>query len=210
MHVLLQFGDTGHILGNLIAVFNCAQRPQLLRALELVSTLTVLPFYAQCSNLRVKMLAKFTLSYMHFAIFDASILELSRVEVEYIKNQLAEAVGKGSASHWYAHHEILQVLINLIRCCPKNARLIIQLHSVMDLVRKSMYSDDLLVQKKSVEVFMHLHSLYKLLAVDQLSLIKQAIEALSTHENSDVKNLAICAQILLEIDTAASMYVARF
>ena len=205
--VLLQFGDIGHLLGNLAVIFNCAQRPELLHALEMVSTLTVLPFYAQCSNLRLKMLAKFALSYMDFALFDASILELSRVEVDYVKNQLTEAVDKGSTSHWYAHYEILQVLINLIRCNPKNTHLIVQLPLIMNLLIRSMSSNELLVQKKSVEAFMHFHSFYKLLSADLVSQSREAIEALSTHENSDVKNLASCAQFLLKSDTSKSTYL---
>ena len=204
---MLQFGDIGHLLGNLVVVFSCAQRPELLHALEMVSTLTVLPFYAQCSNLRLKMLAKFTLSYMDFALFDVSILRLSRVEVDYVKNQLTEAVDKGSTSHWYAHHEILQVLINLIKCDPKNAHLIIQLPSVMNLLIRSMYSNELLVQKKSLEAFMNFHSFYKFLSGDLVSQSKEAIEAFSTLDNSDMKNSANCAQFLLKPDTSKSIYV---
>lgn len=176
----------------------------------MVSTLTVLPFYAQCSNLRLKMLAKFTLSYMDFALFDVSILELSRVEVDYVKNQLTEAVDKGSTSHWYTHHEILQVLINLIRCDPKNAHLIIQLPSIMNLLVRSMSSNELLVQKKSLEVFMHFHSFYKFLSGDLVSHSREAIEAFSTHDNSDVKILANCAQFLLKADTSKSSYIANY
>ena len=173
----------------------------------MVSTLTVLPFYAECSNLRLRMLAKFTLSYMDFALFDATILELSRVEVEYIKNQLTEAVNKGSTSHWYEHHEVLQVLINLIRCSPKNAHLIIQFHSVIDLLIKSIYSDDLLVQKISTEAFMHFHSLYRLFTDDQVSQGKQVVEVLFAHKDPDVKSLGTCAQFLLETDAAKSTYI---
>ena len=156
------------------------------------------------------MLAKFTLSYMDFALFDVSILELSRVEVDYVKNQLTEAVDKGSTSHWYTHHEILQVLINLIRCDPKNAHLIIQLPSIMNLLVRSMSSNELLVQKKSLEVFMHFHSFYKFLSGDLVSHSREAIEAFSTHDNSDVKILANCAQFLLKADTSKSSYIANY
>ena len=173
----------------------------------MVSTFTVLPLYAQCTDLRLRMLAKFTLSYMDFALFDASIMELSTAEVEYIKDQLMEAVDKGSTSHWYEHCEVLQVLINLIRCSPKNAKMIIQFNSVMDLLIKSMCSGNPLVQKISVEGFMYLHSWYRLLTDGQVSQSKHAIEVLSAHEDSGIKNLGACAQFLLEPDTAKSTYI---
>jgi len=150
------------------------------------------------------MLAKFTLSYMDFVLSDASILELTKEEIEYLQNQLTEAVDKGSTSHWYEHQEVLQVLINLIRNCPKNLHLIGQANSFIDLLIKSMHSDELLVQKKSIEAFVHFHSMYELFTADQISQSTQVIEKLSSHEDTDVNNLAVFAQFLIETDTAKS------
>lgn len=49
---------------------------------------------------------------------------------------------------------------------------------------------------------MHLHLCYRSLTNDQVLQSKHAIEVLSAHKDSGIKNLAACAQFLLEPDTA--------
>jgi len=168
-------------------------------ALELVSTMTVLPLYAQCSNMRIKMLAKFTLSFMDCAVQDCHVLELNSEELKYCKEQLAEAVTEGSTSHWYTHSEILQVLINLMRSNSKNLSMIYQCaNPIIDLIIKSMLSDKETVQKKSLKAFLNLHTLYKLFTDEQVLQSNKLIKKLSQNEDSDVKNLALCAQRLIK------------
>ena len=167
-------------------------------ALELVSTMTVLPLYAQCSNMRIKMLAKFALSFMNCALQDCRVLELNREEIKYCKEQLAEAVTEGSTSHWYTHYEILRVLINLIRSSSKNLLLIYQCaNQIIDLIIQSMLSDKELVQKESLKAFLNLHTLYKLFTDEQVLESNKYIEKLSQNEDSEVRNLASCAQRLI-------------
>jgi len=181
-------------------VFNCAQRPEMWPALELVSTLTILPLYAQCSNMRIKMMAKFALSFMDYnALQDPEVLKMSCQEIQYCKKQLAEAITEGSTSHWYTQSEILQVLINLIRSNSKNLSLIYQFaNPIIDLIIKSLLSDKESVQKESLKAFLNLHTLYKSFTTDQILQSNSNIAELSHHENSDIKNLALCAQMLMK------------
>ena len=174
-------------------VYNCAQRSKmLLPALELVSTVKVLSLYAQCANMRVKMLAKFILSLMDFAVQDSHVLELDGEEVIYYRNQLAEAISKGSTSHWYLHHELLQLLVNLIKNNSKSIMTILNL--VFDLLIQSLQSDSRKVLKQAEKVVLYL---LDQLSAEQLEQMKKVCETLTVHDDQDIKDTAVCISRLM-------------
>ena len=176
----------------MMIVYNCAQRSEMLPALELVSTVKVLSLYAQCANVRVKMLAKFTLSLMDFAVQDSHILELSDEEVAYYKNQLIEAMSKGSTSHWYLHHELLQLLVYLIKNNLKNFMTVLM--SVFDMLIQSLQSDSREVLKQAQKVVLHVMGQ---LSSEQLGQIKKECEVLTVHADQDIKETAVCINRLM-------------
>lgn len=179
----------------MVIIYNCAQRSNLLPALELVSTVKVLLLYAQCSNVRVKMLAKFILSLMDFAVHNSDILELNDEEVKYYRDQLVEAKEKGSTSHWYIHHELLQLLVNLIKSNSKNFATL--LNSVFELLIQSLQSNKKEVQEQALKVVLYLYSQSDLLTTEQLAQIKKETKVVTWLDDHGTKETAVCVNRLM-------------
>lgn len=179
----------------------------MLPALELVSTIKVLSLYAQCTNIRVKMLAKFILSLMDFGVQDIHILKLNNEEVKYYRNQLVEAVDKGSTSHWYLHHELLQILVNF-KNNSKNYMII--LNSVFDLLIQSLQSNKQGVLKQALKVVLHLYPQLDRLSVEQLGQIKKELEVLSVHDDQVIKETAVCVNRLMSGEWESMLVLSMF
>ena len=187
----------------LVIIFNCAQRSEVLPALEMVSTVNILPLYAQCPDIRIGMLAKFTLSFMDFALFDCHILDLNDKEMEYINDQLVEAVTNGSTSHWYADAELLLVLTNLTSSpnFKRNAiHILKRMPSIIDLAVRFMQSSKSEVQKVSLKFLLNFYSL-KSMSVEQIhggsaSIAQKTLERLYSSDDADIRELVNCAQLL--------------
>ena len=169
----------------------------MLPALELVSTVKVLSLYAQCSNLCVKMLAKFTLCLMDFSLHDSSILDLSDEEIEYYKSQLTEAMAKGSTSHWYTFQELLQLLVYFIRNNSKHFPIF--LNVIFDLLMEGVKSDVINVVREFQKVVVNLciSPLYKQLSSMQLSQVGKRINLLCSHEDPTIKDSAIYIKLII-------------
>jgi len=169
----------------------------MLPALELVSTVKVLSLYAQCSNLRVKMLTKFTLCLMDFSLHDSCILDLSDEEIEYYKSQLTEAMAKGSTSHWYTYQELLQLLVYFIRNNSKHFPIF--LNAIFDLLMEAVESDVINVVREFQKVVVNLctRPLYKQLSSMQLSQVDKRINLLCSHEDPTIKDSAMYIKLIV-------------
>lgn len=212
---LFQFGDVGNLIALLVIIFNCAQRPQVIPALELVSTVNILQLYTHCPDVRIAMLAKFTLSFMDFAVQDCHVLDLNDKEMNYISDQLSEAVAGGSTSHWYMDTELLLVLTNLTRSpyFTRNLFHILQgKASIVESAMKLMQSSKTSVQKAALRFLLNLYSVserppcLEQIHAGKSSLVEATLEKLMSSVDAEIQELANCAQLLTKRDITRSKW----
>lgn len=211
--LLFQFGDVGNVIGILVIVFNCALHQRVIPALEMVSTVNILPVFAQCPIIRVAVLAKFVLSFMEFALEVPDVLVLSQQEISYINCQLSEAMANGSSTHWYTDLELLKVLINLTRRphLSKNIIQIIGNSSISSNITQFLQSSKLDVQKASLRLILNLYSFFdqpsiKRMHGDSASAVEVALRTFAATEDSDIQQLATCTQLFLDPNLKESKY----
>lgn len=185
-------------------------------ALELVSTVNILLPFTQCPDMRIRMLAKFTLSFMDFALYDCHILDLAGEEMKYIGDQLAEAAADGSTSHWYLDTELLLVLTNLTTnpYFSRNLSHILQgKTSIIDSTVTLLQSSKAAVQKASLRFLLNLYSYsekppsLEKIHRETSPLAQTTSEKIILSEDADIQELVKCAQLLTKGDITESKWM---
>ena len=177
----------------------------MIPALEMVSTVNIVPAFTHCSLVRVAVLAKFVLSFMASALQNHSVLLLTQKEVDYITSQLSEAVVDGSSSHWYTDLELLKVLINLTQHphFSKNIQIMRGKDSVLSIAMQFLQSSNLDVIKASLRLLLNFYSLIDHPSIEKVhgenaSTIKMTLTKLASAKEVNIQQLAKCAQLLLD------------
>ncbi len=181
-------------------IFNCALQKIVIPALEIVSTVNILPAFIQCPVIRVAVLAKFALSFMEFALEDPSVLVLTAHEIIYINSQLSKALVDGSSEDWYTDLELLRVLTNLTQS-PHFSTNVIQMITgkslILPTVIKFLQSDKLDVQRASLRLLLNFYSQAAQPSMPEVN-TEIALGTLAATEDVNIRQLAICAQLLLD------------
>ena len=152
------------------------------------------------------MLAKFALSFMDFALENSSVLDLTQQEVNYISSQLSEAVVDGSSTHWYTDLELLKVLTNLTQS-PYFSKNVIQIfhsrgkNSILSIVAQFLQHSKMAVKNAALKLLLNLYSSFDQPSLKQIHATTVEIALINTlaaSEDFDTKQLATCAQLLLD------------
>lgn len=201
-----------------MVVFNCALHQRVIPALEMVSSVNILPAFTQCPIIRVAVLAKFALSFMEFALEDPRVLVLTQQEISYISSQLSEAVVDGSSTDGYTDLELLKVLINLTQSPNFSVNIIqivIEKNYIPFMVTQFLQSSKLDVQKVSLRLLLNFYSFFDKPLIKQIhgenaSTVEIALRTLARTENFDIQQLATCVQLLLDPHLNESKYKYNF
>lgn len=202
-----------------MVVFNCALHQSVIPALEMVSSVNILPAFTQCPIIRVAVLAKFALSFMEFALEDPRVLVLTQQEISYISSQLSEAVVDGSSTDGYTDLELLKVLSNLTQSPHFSINIIqiimIEKNYIPSMVTQFLQSSKLDVQKVSLRLLLNFYSFFDQPLIKQIhgenaSTVEIALRTLARTENFDIQQLATCVQLLLDPHLNESKYKYNF
>ena len=192
----------------LVVMFNCALHERMIPALEMISTVNILPQFAKCPILRVSVLAKFVLSFMDFALADPNVLILSQQEISYISSQLTEAVIEGSSKDWYTDLELLKVLTNLTHSPHFSINAIQMKNSVFPIVSQFLQSSNLDVQKAALRLLLNFCSCCVFPSIS--STLESAVSEFATSDDLNFQQLTSCMQLLLDANLQDSKFPVHF
>lgn len=210
-----QFGDIGNVIGILVIIFNCALHESVVPALEMVSTVNILPVFCRCPNIRVAVLAKFALSFLEFALENHDMLVLTQQDISYISSQLSEAVVQGSSTHWFSDLELLKVLANLTTN-PHFSTNVIQMvveNSIPSTVAQFLQSSKLDVKKAALRLLLNFYSFFDQPSIKQIhggkaSAVEATLKTLVSTDTKDfdIQEMATCALLFLDPNLKESKY----
>jgi len=206
-----QNSDIGLTHGLLAVILRCAQKQNMRKALEDLSMFDILVHYAHCSNIKIRMVAKYSISFMDYAVYDNSLLQLNEEEIKYYCVTLLEAMEMRGmvASLFYTHQELLAILVSILKSSSKNLMIIVDhcLSILTGLLLISTHSNSKEIQRESLLAFLNLHTVYKLFTDDLVSLTRDSINRLILYDqDSEIRNLAFCIQQLIK-DTSIGEYI---